>query len=67
VTANISKTLFPDRVSVFSCVSGEQQSVATHRPREDGLTHPAHTSRSNLADALGKHESNPPSSQRKIY
>jgi hypothetical protein len=32
---------------------GEQQSVPPHRSREDGLTHPADTSRSNLVAALG--------------
>jgi hypothetical protein len=36
----------------FVPLGGEQQSVATDRPREDGLTHPADTSRSNLAAAL---------------
>jgi hypothetical protein len=43
------------RVSVASSsgpVEGSRASP-THRPREDGLTHPADTSRSNLADALG--------------
>jgi hypothetical protein len=33
--------------------SGEQQSVAAPRPREDGLAHHADPSRTNLACALG--------------
>jgi hypothetical protein len=61
----ISKTLFPDRVSVFS-VSGEQQSATPQAARE--WAHPPCTHlRSNLAAALGCFETNPPSSQRKIY
>jgi hypothetical protein len=44
----------PNPGSVSSSAGGEQQSVATPlRPREDGLAHPADTSRSNLAAALG--------------
>jgi hypothetical protein len=32
---------------------GGRGAAPTHRPREDGIAHPAHTSRSNLAASLG--------------